>query len=243
LKTIVLSICLSIVGVTLVGCFRSKVNKIEDARIALAENPSDRNGLSVLKQSLEEHDPYLRAQAVIALGSLGDQHGSILGSEVVPLLVGKIKDGEGAVRRNAILALSHYKTLAHLGITNLIEVLSRFPGHDSAWFAADLLGELGTNGVTAIPSLVEALSNRDAAGKTYEGTLQTHAAEALYKLSPHAPELAGKLGPILRTLDLDAKLYELHTPTIAPVLPTNFERRASFSVANASRIEAKITYV
>jgi hypothetical protein len=35
----------------------------------------------------------------------------------------------------------------------------------------------------------------------------------------------------------------LYAPTIAPGLPMSFERRISFSVTNASRNEAKITYI
>src|SRR5881397_3618053 len=46
------------------------------------------------------------------------------------------------------------------------------------------------------------------------------------------------------TYDRRARLtYELYTPTIALVVPVNFERWDSFSVANTSRIEAKLTYV
>src|SRR5881628_1263283 len=44
-------------------------------------------------------------------------------------------------------------------------------------------------------------------------------------------------------LHLGRGKYELDTPTIALVVPMNFERWDSFSVANASRIEAKLTYV
>lgn len=149
----------------------------------------------------------MRARAVVAFGNLGDSHAGALGPEIVPLLVRKLKDDGGSVRRNAVLALSHYKTYAPLAVTNLIEIISKFPSHDSAWFAADLLGDLGTNGVIAVPALVAALSYQTSRTNGYQNTLSEHAAEAIYKISPHVADLAPRLNPVLNSLKGGAKLY------------------------------------
>jgi hypothetical protein len=207
LKTRALIVSIGLICLVCAGCFQHRVRQIETATEKLKKNPADKHAMDILRRFLSVDDPYLRAQAVIALGNLGDSHGAELGAQVVPLLNQKLDDNVGSVRRNAVLALSHYKVYAYLSVTNVVKVLSQFPTHDSAWFAADLLGDLGTNAVGAIPALVTALGYSASESGGYENSLSSHAAGALYKLSAHAPNVSAQLGPILRSLKGDAKLY------------------------------------
>lgn len=207
MKNFLLNVFIGLTCLFCTGCFQHRLTQIESAANDLKKNPADQNALNTLVRFLDDNDAYLRAQAVIALGNLGDSHASALGPKVVPLLVKGLKDNGGAVRRNAVLALSHYKSFAPLAVTNLIEIISKFPSHDSSWFAADLLGDIGTNAVIAVPALVVALNYRPSGNSGYENMLSEHAAEALYKISPYASDTSPQLNPILKSLNGHAKLY------------------------------------
>lgn len=220
------------------GCFHRKIDKLEDATERLALEPADEGALGILKQSLQDNDPYVRTMAVVAMGSLGNFQATALGPKLVPLLVEKVKDDDGSVRREAVLALGHYKSFAHIAATNLTEVLSKFPGHDVAWFAADLLGELGTNGAVAIPFLIEAIARDDLAHDARE-MLRNHAAEALYKLSLYASNLSMKVGPLLKTLDSDARLYA----GLAVLKSDPTDSSASEAVADVLRAGASVNVI
>ena len=72
-----------------------------------------------------------------------------------------------------------------------------YKSSSAGWFAADVLGELGTSAAPAVPELTRSLDHRGTS-RDYEFMMAERAAIALFKLSPLGPEHAAEL---LKRLD------------------------------------------
>lgn len=175
------------------GTVRHEIEQIHSLSNLLQVNPHDKKSLDQLISYLNHPNRTLRTQAVAAIGNLGEKHSEVLGETVVPLLIARLKDDESPVRRYAVLALGQYGKKAERAVPGLIEVLRNNKRADSGWFAAEVLGNLGTAADPAVPELIRSLDHRGTSGGIHEFIMAEKAALALYKLSPLQSEYVTEL--------------------------------------------------
>ena len=102
------------------------------------------------------------------------------------------------MRRYAVKGLGEYGPKAAPAVHGLVEVLTQFTEEDSSWLAAQVLGNLGSVAMSAVPELIRSLDQKGPEGSIHEFTMQKSAGMALYRLSPlgrdETAELRGRVG-------------------------------------------------
>ncbi len=146
------------------GCERSR-RQVVTARVNALVVDSDTNlepAVIGLLREAESQDSFTRTKAINGIGRIAEKHG--LGNchaKVVESL-GSFLDCEDAyVRRESALALLRVEYNLELAVSPLINAVSRRNPVDAAWFAAEALGKLGSDGRIAIPVLREAANSDD----------------------------------------------------------------------------------
>jgi hypothetical protein len=81
-------------------------------------------------------------------------------------------------------------------VTNLVFILDNYRNEDSSWFAADLIGNLGTNGISALPSLLRGLSYKGSS-EAFKNVFAEHCAQAIFTLAKHTRNLKRELLPFV----------------------------------------------
>ena len=160
------------------GCERSRRQKI-NAKVNTLVLDADANLESAIIALLREarsEDSFTKMKAINGIGRVAEKHG--LGdshAKVVESLGIYLECDDNYVRRESALALVRVGDNLQLAVSPLMEAVRRREPVDSAWFAAEALGKLGSDGRIAIPVLREAANGED-------DHLAAIAAESLEKL-------------------------------------------------------------
>ena len=160
------------------GCERSRRQEIT-ANVNTLILDADANLESAVIGLLREaksDDSFTKMKAINGIGRVAEKHG--LGdrhAKVVEALGIYLECDDNYVRRESALALTRVGGNLQLAVLPLMEAVRRREPVDSAWFAAEALGKLGTDGRIAIPVLREAANGED-------DHLAAIAAESLAKL-------------------------------------------------------------
>jgi HEAT repeat protein len=109
-----------------------------------SSNAWDRTQMFAQMKALD--DPVRQSQSAQALFRL----------LLLPAIQEGLTDSSGFVRREAALAAAAFGPLSAPAIPDLINVLSTYPGEDTARFAAEALGNIGPPAAAALPSLENA---------------------------------------------------------------------------------------
>ena len=140
-------------------------------------------------EQLKDANPKFRVEAVKALGMIAQKN-----NDMIPPLVGALKDREDSVARTASLALGH---LGPEAVPGLLEVLKDKMSPNVLRYAADALGQIGPEAKAAVPLLADAL-------KMDNGGVRQSAVIALSRIGPEAksamPALVAVLGDYLESL-------------------------------------------
>lgn len=167
------------------GCERSRRQEIT-ARVNALVVDADTNAnlestvIRLLREAKSE-DSFTKMKAINGIGRVAEKHG--LGdshAKVVESLGIYLECDDNYVRRESALALLRVEDNLQLAISPLMEAVKRREPVDSAWFAAEALGKLGSDGHIAIPVLREAANGED-------DNLAAIAAESLEKLENALP--------------------------------------------------------
>ena len=145
------------------GCGDSgHYHQILALRDRIEANPNDSQALDGLLAYLSSKHWLDPANAAACLRQLAEGSGNKqrivprIAPRVVPALV---KHAEH-VGREATNALREYGEYVLPYKADLIGIIQRHPNDDLAWFAAEALGNLGTNAIDALPA-IESLPNTD----------------------------------------------------------------------------------
>jgi uncharacterized protein (TIGR03067 family) len=172
------------------------LKKGEPARAAMGSSKPDQGPFfggkpaSFWLEQLQDANPNFRVEAVKALGMIAQKN-----KDLIPPLVGALKDREDSVARTASLALGY---LGAEAVPGLLEVLiDKTSSPKALRNAADAMGQIGPEAKAAVPLLVDAL-------KVDKGVVSRSAVTALGRIGPEAksamPALIDVLGDYLKSL-------------------------------------------
>lgn len=148
------------------GCERSRRQEIT-ARVNALVVDADTNvnlesALTALLHEAASGDSFTKMKAVNGIGRIAEKHGlGEIHAKVVESLGIYLECDDSYVRRESALALLRVEDDLQMAISPLMEAVRRREPVDSAWFAAEALGNLGSDGRIAIPVLREAANGED----------------------------------------------------------------------------------
>jgi HEAT repeat protein len=145
------------------------------------QNPSDSAALLELASYADRENYWDRTQMFAQVRSLArtflvtPEAQMVFETTLLPAFKKGLGDSDPYVRREAALAAREFGPLAVGVIPELIKVMREHPSEDASWFAAEALGNMGSQAREAIPAL-------QVAAKEGSASLQDEARNAIQKI-------------------------------------------------------------
>ena len=180
----------------------ANIQKLTEAQRKLSANPTDPTALSVILKLLKDSNGINRSNAAHTLGEVGAEHGDIIETSAVPLLIEMAEHGDGGDQYAAVKALRSFGPHAAAAKPLLRQMLSS-PVQQMSWIAAETLGRMKEAAADAVPDLVKTIQEHRAECRDDELHICRYAIQALGNIGPTA---TGAKSDLIRLLG-DENLY------------------------------------
>jgi HEAT repeat protein len=188
------------------AAIEANIHKLTEAQQKLSANPHDATALSVILKLLKDPNGINRSNAAHTLGEVGAEHGDIIKTAAIPLLIEMAEHGDGGDRYAAVKALRSFGPHAAAAKPLLRQTLES-PVEQMRCIAAETLGRMKGAAADAVPDLVKTIQEHKAECRNDELHICRCAIQALGNIGPPAREAKRDLIRLLTDENVFLRAY------------------------------------